>query len=151
MLSANRVPANQVPLNNPNTGLVSREWFRFFANLNTIVSTVYTPTLTNTTNVASSAASECQYLRVYSVATISGQVTIAAAATGSTVLKMSLPLASKFVSTGQAAGTFASTTLGSTTTGAILADIVNGVLEFRFNAANTTSTVYAFTVTYQVV
>ena len=151
MLSANRVPTNQAPINDPATGLVSREWFRFFANLNTIVSTVYTPTLTNTTNITASSVSECQYLRVYSTATVSGQVTIAATATGAVVLKMSLPVASNFASTSQAAGTFATLTVGGTTTGAILADIVNDVFEFRFNAANTTSTVYAFTVTYQVV
>ena len=151
MLSANRVPINQAPIADPVTGLVSREWFRFFANLNTIVSDVYTPVLTNTTNIASSTAAECQYSRIYSVATVSGQVTISATATGAAVLKMSLPLASNFASTGQAAGTFATLTTGGTTTGAILADIVNDVFEFRFNAANTTSTVYAFTVTYQVV
>jgi cytoskeletal protein RodZ len=151
MLSANRVPINQAPIADKTTGLVSREWFRFFANLNTIVSSVYTPTLTNTTNIASSTASVCQYLQVYSTATVSGQVTIAATATGAAVLKMSLPMASSFSSTGQAAGTFATLTAGGTTTGAILADIVNDIFEFRFNAANTTSTVYAFTVTYQVV
>lgn len=149
--NANRVPTTQVPLTDKVTGLISRAWFRFFENLNTIVGDVYTPTLTNVTNVASSSASECQYLQVYSTVTVSGQVTIAATATGAAVLQMTLPVASNFVLTGQAAGTFTTTTSGGTTSGAILANIANGAFEFRFTATNTTSTIYAFTVTYQVV
>ena len=64
---------------------------------------------------------------------------------------MRLPVASNFTSSGQAAGTFATTTAGGTAQGAILADITNDQFEFRFNATNTTSTVYAFTATYQLV
>ena len=151
MPNANRVPTTQVPLTDPTTGLVSRAWFRFFENLNTIVSDVYTPTLTNTTNITSSTPAICQYFQIYNVLTVSGQVTIQATATGACNLKMTLPVASKFTSSGQAAGTFATTTAGGTAQGAILADITNDQFEFRFNATNTTSTVYAFTATYQLV
>ena len=151
MPNANRVPTTQVPLTNSVTGLVSRAWFRFFENLNTIVSDVYTPTLTNTTNISSSTPAICQYFQIYNVLTVSGQVTIQATATGACNLKMTLPVASKFTSSGQAAGTFATTTAGGTAQGAILADIVGDQFEFRFNATNTTSTVYSFTVTYQLV
>ena len=151
MPNANRVPTTQVPLTDPTTGLVSRAWFRFFENLNTIVSDVYTPTLTNTTNITSSTPAICQYFQVYNVLTVSGQVTIQATAIGACNLKMTLPVASNFTSSGQAAGTFATTTAGGTAQGAILADITNDQLEFRFNATNTTSTVYSFTATYQLV
>jgi len=149
--NANRVPTTQVPLTDPTTGLVSRAWFRFFENLNTVVSDVYTPTLVNTTNIASSTPAICQYFQIYNVLTVSGQVTIQATATGACNLKMTLPVASKFTFSGQAAGTFATTTAGGTAQGAILADITNDQLEFRFTATNTTSTVYAFTATYQLV
>ena len=151
MPNANRVPTTQVPLTDPTTGLVSRAWFRFFENLNTIVGDVYTPTLTNTTNITSSTPAICQYFQIYNVLTVSGQVTIQATATGACNLKMTLPVASKFTFSGQAAGTFATTTAGGTAQGAILADITNDQFEFRFNATNTTSTVYAFTATYQLV
>tara|TARA_B110000503_G_scaffold20487_1_gene30768 strand:+ start:851 stop:1246 length:396 start_codon:yes stop_codon:yes gene_type:complete len=130
---------------------VSRAWFRFFENLNTIVSDVYTPTLTNTTNITSSTPAICQYFQIYNVLTVSGQVTIQATATGACNLKMTLPVASKFTSSGQAAGTFATTTAGGTAQGAILADIVGDQFEFRFNATDTASTVYSFTATYQLV
>jgi len=149
--NANRVPTTQVPLTDPTTGLISRAWFRFFENLNTIVSDVYTPTLTNTTNIASSTPAICQYFQIYNVLTVSGQVTIQATATGACNLKMTLPVASKFTFSGQAAGTFATTTAGGTAQGAILADIVGDQFEFRFTATNTASTVYAFTATYQLV
>jgi len=149
--NANRVPTTQVPLTDPTTGLISRAWFRFFENLNTMISDVYTPTLTNTTNITSSTPAICQYFQVYNTVTLSGQVTIQATAIGACNLKMTLPVASNFTSSGQAAGTFATTTAGGTAQGAILADITNDQFEFRFNATNTTSTVYAFTATYQLV
>jgi hypothetical protein len=116
-----------------------------------MISDVYTPTLTNTTNIASSTPAICQYFQIYNVLTVSGQVTIQATATGACNLKMTLPVASKFTFSGQAAGTFATTTAGGTAQGAILADITNDQLEFRFNATDTASTVYSFTATYQLV
>jgi hypothetical protein len=151
MPNANRIPTINVAITDPNTDLVSRAWFRFFENLNTINSDTYTPKLTNTTNITSSAAAVCQYTQIYSTVTVSGQVTIRATATGACNLKMTLPVASGFTSSGQAAGTFATTTAGGTAQGAILADITGDQLEFRFNATNTTSTVYSFTATYQIV
>lgn len=151
MPNANRVPTTQVPLTDPTTGLISRAWFRFFENLNTMISDVYTPTLVNTTNIASSTPAICQYFQIYNVLTVSGQVTIQATATGACNLKMTLPVASKFTFSGQAAGTFATTTASGTAQGAILADITNDQFEFRFTATNTTSTVYSFTATYQLV
>ena len=151
MPSANRIPTANVAITEPDSDLVSRAWFRFFQNLNTIDSGTYTPTLTNTTNIASSTAAVCQYTQIYSTVTVSGQVTITATATGACVLKMTMPVASNFTSVGQAAGVLATTTSGGTAQGAILADIANDQFEFRFNATNTTSTVYSFTVTYQIV
>ena len=152
MPSSNRVPTINVPITDPpTTGIPSRAWFRFFQNLNTIDSGVYTPTLVNTTNVDFSAATECQYTQIYGTVIVSGTVTIQATTAAACNLKMSLPVASNFTSTGQAAGTLATTTAGGTASGAILADTVGGQFEFRFTATNTTSTVYAFTVTYQIV
>jgi len=151
MPNANRIPTINVAITDPNSDLVSRAWFRFFQNLNTINSDTYTPTLTNTTNITSSAAAVCQYTQIYSTVTVSGQVTIRATSGGACNLKMTLPFASGFTASGQAAGAFATTTVGGTAQGAILADIAGDQFEFRFNATNTTSTVYSFTVTYQIV
>jgi cytoskeletal protein RodZ len=149
--SANRIPTVNVAILEPDSSLVSRAWFRFFQNLNTIDSGVYTPTLTNTTNIASSTAQACQYTQIYSTVTVSGTVVIQATATGACNLKMTLPVPSGFTSSGQAAGALATTTAGGTAQGAIVADVLGDQFEFRFNATDTLSTTYAFTVTYQIV
>lgn len=151
MRNANRIPTTNVPITEPDGKLVSRAWFRFFQNLNTIDSGTYTPTLTNTTNITSSTASVCQYMQTYSTVVVSGQVTVQATASGACNLKMTLPVASNFTSSGQAAGVIVTTTAGGTAFGAVLANVANDQFEFRFTATNTASTVYSFTVTYQIV
>lgn len=76
------------------------------ADLPVLASGTYTPTLTNSLNVAGSTASVCQYLRVGSVVTVSGAVTIdPTAAATATVLDMSLPIASSFSSVENCGGT----------------------------------------------
>jgi hypothetical protein len=67
----------------------------------------YTPTLTNSTNVASSTATVCQYMRVGDFVMVSGsvRVTATAAAGAETILLMSLPVASDFSGSTQLGGT----------------------------------------------
>lgn len=151
MPNPNQIPSARTAFLDPVSGLVTRVWFRFFENINTIVSGVYTPTLTNTTNITASTPRECQYLQVYDVVTVSGRVTIQATAIGACNLKMTLPVASTFTDVGQAGGTFATTTSGGTAQGGVIADTVGDKFEFRFVAANTVSTDYTFTVTYRIV
>lgn len=111
----------------------------------------YTPTLTNVTNISASTAAVCQYMRVLSVVTVSGSVSITATLAGTCNLRMSLPVASNFTVTNQAGGTFATTTAGGIAQGAIYANAANDTFEFSFVAANTTATVYTFSATYQIV
>jgi len=116
-----------------------------------LTSGTYTPTLTNVTNVAASAAIVCQYLRVLTAVTVSGSVSITATAAVNTVLRMSLPIASNFASVGQAGGTFATTTAGGITQGGIVADATNKTFTFQFVATSLVATTYTFSVTYQIV
>jgi len=111
----------------------------------------YTPTLTNVTNITSSTAVVCQYMRVLTAVTVSGSVTITATAIGNTVLRMSLPIASNFASVGQAGGTLATTTAGGTSQGGIVADATNKTFTFQFVASSIAATTYTFSVTYQIV
>lgn len=63
-----------------------------------LLSGTYTPTLTNVTNVTSSIAYQCQYMRVGNVVTVSGAIDIDANATNvETEVGISLPIASNFV------------------------------------------------------
>ena len=151
MPNANRIPTVNVAILEPDSSLVSRAWFRFFQNLNTIDSGVYTPTLTNTTNIASSTAQACQYTQIYSTVTVSGAVVVEATTAGACNLKMTLPVPSNFTSVQQAAGVMASTTSGQNRTGAIVADVTGNQFEFIFIPGSTASTTYSFTVTYQIV
>jgi hypothetical protein len=65
----------------------------------------YTPTITLVSNAASSTAHVCQYLRVGSVVTVSGYVTVTATTPAvSSRIYMSLPISSSFTSTAQAGG-----------------------------------------------
>jgi hypothetical protein len=113
-----------------------------------VFSGTYTPTLTNTTNITSSTASGCQYMRVGNVVTVSGQVAVTPTATGNTLLGISLPIASNFTGAQQLGGTAMAQT---TTQGAILyGDATNDRVVFRLQAAATTALTYAFSFTYQV-
>ena len=118
-----------------------------------IFSGTYTPTLTNTTNISSSTAFTNQYMRVGNTVIVSGQVTIdATTGATNTVLGMTLPIASAFTSSRQAAGSgcsYSTTQYGDNNI-AIIADATNDRVEFRlFPDGN--SQIYTFSFTYRVI
>lgn len=120
-----------------------------------VFSGTYTPSLTNTTNLTASTPSACQYIRVGNTVTVSGQVsgiTMTAAASTSTVLKMTLPIASALASTRQVGGTAVFYSAASRGTAvAIYGDITNDIAELNWAAPTTTaSQAFAFSFTYQV-
>jgi hypothetical protein len=65
----------------------------------------YTPTLFNTTNVAASTASVCQWMQVGKIVTVSGTFTVDPTSAVQTVLGISIPVASNFSSFIQLGGT----------------------------------------------
>jgi hypothetical protein len=113
-----------------------------------VFSGTYTPTLTNSTNISSSTAEVCQYMRVGNVVTVSIRVTIQPTATGGITLRISLPVASTFSSFGNAAGTCSSTT--NNISGAMLADTAGNQLSLIANATTTASTAVYAHATYRV-
>lgn len=118
-----------------------------------VFSGTYTPSLTNTTNIGSSTATTCQYMRVGNTVTVSGQVTVDATTAGAqTVLRMSLPIASNFSLSAQLGGAGASITASAYGNSmAILGDTANDVAEFRWLPTLATAQIYNFTFTYQVI
>jgi hypothetical protein len=118
-----------------------------------IFSGTYTPTLTNTTNVASSTASANQYMRVGNVVTVSGTVIIdPTTAATNTALGMSLPIASAISSSRQLGGSgssFSTTKYGDNNI-VIIGDATNDRAEFRLNPTGAASETYNFSFTYQV-
>ena len=115
-----------------------------------VCSGTYTPTLSNTTNVAASTARVCQYMRVGSVVTVSGSVNIAPTATGATVLTMSLPIASNFANTYELGGSGApdiTTPIPVVIRGSSTADAAI----FVFNATSTAAQEVYFTFAYRII
>jgi hypothetical protein len=119
-----------------------------------IFSGTYTPTLTNSTNVAASTTFEAQYMRVGNVVTVSGQVAIdvTTIATDS-VLLMSLPIASNFTVARQCGGTAASSTAGTygVETVAIMGNVASDAAEFRLRPTSIANLDYRFSFTYLVI
>ncbi len=117
-----------------------------------VFSGTYTPTLTNTTNIAASTPYVCQYMRVGNVVTVSGRLNIdPTAATTASELGISLPIASDITASTECAGTGAiQTSTTEVSSGGILGDTTNNRAQFRFVAGGTAARDYGFTFTYLV-
>lgn len=95
------------------------------SDLPTLASGTYTPTLTNTTNVDASTAYSAQWMRVGDVVTVSARVDVDVTVAGNTtVLGISLPVASNFANANELAGNAAGTQVASLS-GGIYADTTN--------------------------
>lgn len=115
----------------------------------TATSGTYTPTLYNSTNVAASTAVECQYMRVGNVVTVSGLVLIdPTAAAISTILGMSLPIASAMTAAEQLAGTCANTTANDA--GSIYGDSTNDIAIIETYPTGTGNVAWALHFTYRI-
>jgi len=111
----------------------------------------YTPTLTNTTNVASSTPRLCGYIRVGNNVMVFGVITIDPTAGASTLTQVgcSLPIASALSDALQAGGTFVSTDLFMA--GGIESDAANDRVTFTFFPTDLASRHYRFTFGYQII
>ena len=116
-----------------------------------VLSGTYTPTLTSVGNVASSSAYECQYMRVGSVVTVSGQIEVAPTSGSSTTtnIGISLPIASNIASSNQCCGTSVSSS--ATMHGFISGDSTNNRANLSFLASATDSLFWRFSFTYLIV
>lgn len=108
----------------------------------------YTPTLTNTTNITSSTAYQCQYLRVGSVVNVSGRVDIVPTVIGgaSTVLGFSLPIASNLGAVEDCAGAGSSIAESLAVTG----DIANDRASFQYGATAAGTIPIYFSFQYEI-
>ncbi|MFA5898366.1 MAG: hypothetical protein WC829_04555 [Hyphomicrobium sp.] len=117
-----------------------------------IASGVYTPTLTNTTNVAASTAYECPYMRVGDMVLVSGIVDIdVTAATTVTLMGMSVPIASNFATQSNAGGAAAAAGVALSAF-AIEADVTNDRVSFRgVSGSGTANSGFSFSFTYRII
>ncbi len=115
-----------------------------------VFSGTYTPTMTPVTNVTAAVANVCFYSRVGNVVTFSGTVSIDPTSAGSIEVGVSLPIASNFTGTSNAAGTFSAYTSGVSDQGSVTADATNDRLSFKGVVASTAYNSFAFTAQYRV-
>jgi hypothetical protein len=116
-----------------------------------VLSGTYTPTLTNVTNVASSSSAQCQYSRVGNTVTVSGMLQLdPTSASVSTVLGISLPIASNFTLFTHCSGAAAAKGSASLS-GAIVADTANDRANLQFiNTADIANNFWHFEFTYTI-
>ena len=162
--NASQIPAQRVAINErsrtgassgrnadppPPPVFVAREWYRFFNTLRTYMpaSATFTPDFTAVTNIAALTAGGCFYNRMGTVVALAGTFTLDPTASGNTVFRMTPPVLDG-LTLSTAAGTFVTTASGASDIGSVVA--VSGTLEFRLNAVNIASAVYAFNVNYQI-
>jgi len=111
---------------------------------------IYTPTLTNSTNVAASTSySNTMWRREGNVVYVAGrlEITPTAAASANTELGISIPIASNFTGTTDAAGT-ASSSFGLVA--CIFSDATNDRVTLRFPSPNTSNNILSFNFQYSV-
>lgn len=102
------------------------------ADIPTLDSGTYIPTLTNVANLTASTPHTSQYLRVGSVVTVSGQLEMDPTSSATlTQLGISLPISSDFSATNQCGGTAFATGVASQGAG-IIADATNNRAELRW-------------------
>lgn len=121
------------------------------STLQNVVASTYTPTLTNTANISSSSALQCQYMRVGNVVTVSGGVTLTPTLVATlTTLGISLPIASSFSATQNLGGTADSAAVASASA-AVFADTVNARATFQMISVGAGSETFYFSFTYLII
>ena len=119
-------------------------------SLPVLASGTYTPTLFNVTNITTTTAYACQYMRVGSVVTVSGAIGVDAVGAGATEVGISLPIASNLAVDEQCTGTAYSVSIVSEGA-AILGDTTNDRAAMTWNTSTGTASKYYFTFTYQII
>jgi hypothetical protein len=115
-----------------------------------VTSGVYTPVLTSVANILSSAAFQCQWMRVGNTVSVSGKITIDPTSNGAvTKIALSLPVASNFGAEEHCSGT--SACWESQQSGIILGDAASDKAQMWFLAQTSTIRDHFFTFTYTVI
>ena len=135
---------NQVPAYANDAGA----WIDLATTAN-VTSGTYTPTLTAVTNVAASTAYACQYMRVGNVVTVSGKLDVDPTLAASTLLGISLPIASTLSAAEKCAGTAVSNTVASEAA-AIEADTINNRAQMEWIAVTLANHSMFFSFTYLI-
>lgn len=108
---------------------------------------IWTPTLTNVTNITGSTAVQSQYIKKGNVVNCSGRVQIDPTAAGAAELGMSLPVASNFTNVANCGGVCTNAAVAGISI-AVLADTTNDRASFQWIVVDTANRAYHFTFQY---
>jgi hypothetical protein len=115
-----------------------------------VTSGTYTPTIGLTANASAATARVCQYMRVGSVVTVSGYVSVTATTPGVySRISMTLPVASTFTNSSQAGGS-GGAILGQNSPCTIFALASATTVSMDINITSSGSNDYWFSYTYQI-
>jgi len=116
----------------------------------TVTSGTYTPTITNSTNVSSTTAVKCHYIRVGNEVTVTGRFLITTTSSNTlTLLRITLPISSNLASTGDLDGSGSTQTDGGPVY--IYEDTTNDAASFELYPTGTLVGIgVGFTFTYTV-
>lgn len=115
-------------------------------------SNIYSPTASAPSNLDSTPTATGRYMRIGNTVVVSGTFLANPTAGGNTSFELSLPFASNFSTSDQAAGMF--TINGAIAVwegGSILAEPTNNTLKFEWEATNTVGQTYTWQVMYQII
>lgn len=115
-----------------------------------ITSGTYTPTLTNTTNVAASTANVSQYLRVGAMVIVAGFVGVDPTAAGTVEVGISLPIASNFAANTDLVGNAAALAVAGQSAG-IVGDVTNDRARLIWVAVDTANNNMFYLFMYRVI
>lgn len=119
--------------------------------LSTYVQSTYTPSLTNTTNMAASTAYLTMYTRIGNQVFVAGKVNVDPTAGGNnTIMGMSLPIASDLAADEDLGGVAASMATTNTNVFSIYADATNNRATFQAFITNGNALDYTFQFQYLV-
>jgi hypothetical protein len=114
-----------------------------------VESGVYTPTLSEVTNVFGFSAFECQYMRVGDTVTVSGRADIEQRTAGTSNLGITLPIASNLAGPADCAGTALNPALDGVT-GIIVPDPINEIAWLQFKTSTQLTANMYFIFAYRV-
>lgn len=121
------------------------------AAANAASSGTYTPTLTNSTNVAASTAEKAIYLRVGNTVHVAGTLVVDPTTTLTlTQLGISLPIASNFGGSFDCAGVAAATAVAADSAG-IVANVAGDRAQMEWIAMDVTNHAFRYTFSYEVI
>lgn len=118
------------------------------SNLGVVAST-YTPTYTNNLNTTAYTAQPCTYQRIGAIISVACYVDVTVTGSGTTSIRLTLPVASNFTSAAQAAGTSA-INITNNSQGVVLSDAATDLAQVNWVAGGSGTYGLTFIFQYQV-